>query len=359
MEPGTTWVERGSDGRPYFVRKKLKLPSTRSLLADALAPKRRSLSLFRHPGKNFLTTSAPVSTPLSFPARTTESSISRSTTPAMLPPQPESVMYPLPYPALYLAPPQTSQENRVPSVQQHLLGHAPQYQFVPFGMYSPGLTSSHSFAAQPLSPGARALSPPCAIAADDSKYKCSVCGRFRSPRYHHNHQVPPGELPENTACSRCRDAGTESEESYESTRQTTRYSRNRSRSRGRFSDDIEVCILSARGRRRPTRRSPSRLSIVQRSPSRGRRVLLRPHNRSDSLDGELERLEITDERRPGVAHSPGVEVVERIRYINEVPPRPTTWETVYIEERVPTRQISTHSEAYFDEDDLGLSARLV
>jgi hypothetical protein len=360
MEPGTTWVERGSDGHPYFVRKKLKLPSTRSLLADALAPKRRPLSLFRHPGKDFLTTSAPMSTPLSFPTRTTESSTSRSTTPVMLPPQPGSVMYPLPYPTLYLAPPQTSQEHRIPSVQQHPLDHTRQYQFVPFGMYSPGLTSSHYFAAQPLPPGAQALSPPRAIAADDSKYKCSVCRRFRSPRYHHSHPIPPGELPKDTACSRCRDAGTESEGSYESNQQAARYSRNKSRSRGRgrFSDDIEVRTLSARSKRRPTRRSPSRLLIVQRSPSRGRRVLLRSYNRSDSLDGELERLEITDERRRGVAQSPGVEVVERIRYINEAPPRPT-WETVYIEERVPTRQISTHSEVHFDEDDLGLCARLV
>jgi hypothetical protein len=359
MEPGTTWVERGSDGRLYFVRKKLKLPSTRSLLVDALAPKRRSFSLFRNPGKDFLTMSAPVSTPLSFPARTTESSISRSMAPVMLPSQPRSVMYPLPYPTLYLAPPQTSQENRAPSVQQHLLDHAPQHRFAPPGMYSPGLASSHYPAAQPLSSGARALSPPRTIAADDSKYKCSVCGRFRSPRYHYNHPVPPGELPRNTVCSRCRDVGTESEESYESTGQTTRYSGNRSRSRGIFSDDIEVRILSARDRRRPRRRSPSRLPIVRRSLSRGRRLLLRSYNRSDSLDGELKRLEIADERRQGVALSPGVEVVERIRYINEAQPRPTTWETVYIEERVPARQISTYSEVYFDEDDLELPARLV
>ena len=140
MEPGTTWVERDSDGRLYFVRKKLKLPSTRSLLVDALASKRRSFSLFRNPGKDFPTMSAPVSTPLSFPARTTESSISRSTAPVMLPSQPRSVMYPLPYPTLYLAPPQTSQENRAPSGQQHLLDHAPQYRFAPPGMYSPEIS---------------------------------------------------------------------------------------------------------------------------------------------------------------------------------------------------------------------------
>jgi hypothetical protein len=117
--------------------------------------------------------------------------------------------------------------------------------------------------------------------------------------------------------------------------------------------------LSARGRRRPTRRPPSRLLIIQRSLSRGRRLLLRSYNRSDSLDGELKRLEVTDERRREVARSPGVEVVERIRYINDAPPRPTTWETVYIEERVPARHISTYSEVYFDKDDLELPARLV
>ena len=359
MEPGTTWVERGPDGRPYFVRKKLKLPSARSLLVDALTPKRRSLSLFRYPRKDFLTLSVPASTPLSFPALTTESSINRSTTPIMLPSEPGSMMYPLPYPALYPVPPQTSQENRVPSGQQHLLSHAPQYQFAPPGMYPPGLASNHYLAAQPLPPGARTISPPRPITANDLKYKCGVCGRFRSPRYHYNHPVPPGELPKRTVCRRCRDAGTESEESYESTGHTARYSRNRSRSRSRFSDDIEVRVLSARDRRRSRRRSPSRLPIIQRSLSRGRKLLLRSYNRSDSLDSELKRLEVTDERRRRVARSPSVEVIERIRYIDGAPPHPTTWETVYIEERVPARQISTYSEVYFDEDDLELPARLV
>jgi hypothetical protein len=359
MEPGTTWVERGPDGRPYFVRKKLKLPSTRSLLADALTTKRRSLSLFRYPGKDFLTMPAPVSTPLSFPASTTESYVNRSATPIMLPSEPGIMMYPLPYPAPYPAPPQTSQENRVPSGQQHLLSHAPQYQFAPPGMYPPGLASNRYLAAQPLPLVARALSPPRPITADDLKYKCGVCGRFRSPRYHYNHPIPLGELPKRTVCRRCRDKGTESEESYESTGRTTRHSRNRSRSRSRFSDDIEARVLSARDRRRPTRRSPSRLPIIQRSLSRGGRQFPRSYNRSDSLDRELKRLEITDERRRRVARSPGVEVVEKIRYIDEAPPRPTTWDTVYIGERVPARQISTYSEMYSDEDDLELPARLV
>jgi hypothetical protein len=356
MEPGTTWVERGPDGRLYFVRKKLKLPSTRSLLADALAPKRRLLLLIRYPGKDLHTMSAPVSTPLSFPTPTTESSINQSTIPIMLPSEPGSMMYPLPYPALYPAPPQTSQENQVPSGQRHLLSHAPQYQFAPPGMYPPGLASNHHLAAQPLPTGARTISPPRPIAAGDLKYKCGVCGRFQSPRYHYNHPIAPGELPKRTVCRRCRDAGTESAESYESTGHTTRYSR---RSRSRFSDDIEVRVWSARGRRRSTRRSPNRPPIIQRSPSRGRMLLLRSYNRSDSLDSELKRLEINGEQRRRVARPPGVDVVERIRYIEEAPPRPTTWETVYIEKRVPARPISTYSEVYFDEDDLELPARLV
>jgi hypothetical protein len=47
------------------------------------------------------------------------------------------------------------------------------------------------------------------------------------------------------------------------------------------------------------------------------------------------------------------------RGINEAPLHPTPCETVYIDERVRARQISTYSEVHFDEDDLVLPARLV
>ena len=363
MEPGTTWVERGADGRPYFVRKKLKLPSTRSFLTDALAPRRRSFSLFRYPKKDFLVMPAPVSTHLSLHAPNTESSTSRSTTPIMLSSEPGSIPYPLPYPALYPTPAQAFQENRVPSGQLQMLSHASQYPFAPTAMYPPAPPPHPHLAHQPLPAGARALSPPRPITADDLRYKCGVCGRFRSPRYHYEHPIPPGQLPKKTVCRKCRDAGSDSEESPDSTGRTTRYSRNRSRSRSRnrigFSDEVEVRRPSDRDRRRLTRRSPSRVRIIQRSLSRGRRIPPASSYQSDSLDSDLDRLENVEERRRARPRSPSVEIVERIRYINDTPPGPRRQQTVYIEERVPARRSSGYDEVFYDNDELDLPPRLV
>jgi hypothetical protein len=359
MEPGTTWVERDADGRPYFVRKKLRLPSARSLLADALAPKRRSRFLFRYPRRDFLTMSAPVSKHLSLPAPTTESSTSRSTTSVFLPSEPGSMMYPLPYPAPYPLLPQTLEENRVPSGQQHMLSQATQYAFAPPGMYPTGPPPHPYQAHQPLPPGARALSPPRPITADDLKYKCGVCGRFRSPRYHYKHPIPPGELPKRTVCRRCRDAGTDSEDSEDNVGRTTRFSRNRSRSRSRFSDEAEDGIMFDRDRRRGTRPAPTRGRIVERSLSRSRRLPARSYYQPDSLDNELDRMEIIEKRRRPRPRSPSVEIVERIRYIEEAPPQLATRETVYIEERVPARRISRYDEEYSDDDAFDLPPRFV
>ena len=361
MQPGTTWVERGADGRPYFVRKKLKLPSTRTLLADALAPRRRSLSLLRYLKRDFLTMPAPLSTPHSLPAPNTESSTSRSTTPMMLPSEPGSMPYPFPYPALYPALAQPFHENRGPSGQQQMLSQVPQYPFAPNAMYPPGPPPHPHQSHQPLPPGARALSPPRPITADDLRYKCGVCGRFRSPRYHYKHPIPPGQLPKKTVCRRCRDAGTDSEGSNDSTRRTTRYNRDRSRnrSRSRFSDEVEVRVVPDRDRRRPTRRSPSRVRLVQRSLSRGRRLPARSSYRSDSLESDLDRLEIVEEQRRVRPRSPSVEIVQRIRYIDDTPPRPTRRETVYIEERVAARRSSGYDEAHYDDDEVNLPPRSV
>lgn len=42
------------------------------------------------------------------------------------------------------------------------------------------------------------------ITPDDFKYKCSNCGRYRSPAYHHKHPLPPGQLAPPTLCRKCR-----------------------------------------------------------------------------------------------------------------------------------------------------------
>jgi hypothetical protein len=359
MEPGATWVERGADGRPYFVRKKLKLPLTRNLLDEALAPKRRSRSLFRYPRRDFLTMPAPVSNVLSLPAPTTESSTSQSTTPIILPSEQESMNYPLPYPAPYPLRPQTLQENYVISGQQHMLSQAAQYPFAPPGMHPTGPPLHPYLAHQPLPPEGQAQSRPRSVTAGDLKYKCGICGRFRSPRYHYQHPIPPGELPKTTVCKRCREAGTDSEESYDSTGRTTRYCRNRSRSRTKFSEMAEDRVVSDSDGHRAIRRSPTRVRVVERSVSRSRRLHARSYYQSDSLDSELDRLEIIEGRRRPRPRSPGVEIVERIRYIEDAPHQDETRETIYIEERAPTRQSSQYDEEYHDDVDLDLPLRFV
>ena len=80
---------------------------------------------------------------------------------------------------------------------------------------------------------------------------------------------------------------------------------------------------------------------------------------SDSLDSDLDRLEIFEDRRRVRPRSPSVEIVERIRYVDDTPPRPRRQQTVYIEERVPARRSSGYDEVYYDDDELDLPPRLV
>lgn len=42
------------------------------------------------------------------------------------------------------------------------------------------------------------------ITPDDLKYRCSACGKFRSPAYHQRHPLPPGQLAPPTLCRKCR-----------------------------------------------------------------------------------------------------------------------------------------------------------
>jgi hypothetical protein len=140
----------------------------------------------------------------------------------------------------------------------------------------------------PIPAGARFISPPRFPTVDDLKYKCSICGRYRSPNYHYRHPIPPGELPKATVCRRCQEEATDSE-------------------------DSEV-----HGQREPRARSRS---VVRRarSLSRGYGVPRRRFARSSSRSAGVR---IVEERRPL-----GVELV---RYVE---PRQRRPETVYIERR--------------------------
>lgn len=103
--------------------------------------------------------------------------------------------------------------------------------------------------------------------------------------------------------------------------------------------------------RRRSGRSSSRVRVVSPSPSRTRRLAPRPYYRSESLDSEIERLEIIDSRRQRRRRSPSVEIVERVQYIDEAPRRSAIRETVYIDERGPARRRSGYDNVYDDDDN--------
>ena len=340
MQPGTTWVERGPDGRPYFVRRRLKLPSTRSLLTGVFLPRRSSFSLPRYLRKNFRLASAPVSTPSSFSPPTSHSESHFLALPA---PHPAS------QPVMYPAPPHPLQENSPPEGHAQMLSYAAQPTFGPPGMY--GLPPM-PYLAQPLqqvmpAPAAQAMLPPRPVEPDDMRYKCRVCGRFRSARYHYKHPIPPGELPKATVCRRCRHEEADSEESFESTR-TVSYGAYRGRSRSRYSDKV---VVYSDEDRYPLTRSMSRVSLIPRGRSRSRAYSPRRCYRSSSLESELigERPYVDyRSRRP---RSPSLEVIERTRYIEDVPARPPTRETVYVEERIPARCSRGRTESVYEYED--------
>lgn len=192
---------------------------------------------------------------------------------------------------------------------------------------------------QPLPPGARVISPPRFPTAEDLKYKCSVCGRFRSPRYHYRHPIPPGELPRQTVCRRCREEATDSEDSdvYEERRQP----RARSRSLVRVVEEPphpRRARSVSRGYDLPRRRARSRSSYRESRPVRlieQRRII---RHRSPSV--EIVRYEVPQQQRSSVAetvyvdersHHSGSSYVDDLYIVSDeeyiCPPRSATIDT--------------------------------
>ncbi len=356
MEPdsGSTWIERDSNGRFMFVRKRTKLPSTRSMLADAFGisnnpfGRSRSRSFSRAESRNYLEVRAPVRNPplLALPApattTTTNPQAAMNTTPesgnafihdtgqysqppllndpSQQLPYPQYPSYTQPYPAYYLAPNPTA-----PSFQD------------PYPS---------------LPPGARILSPLRAATADELKYKCGICGRFRSPRFHYKHPIPPGQLPAPTVCRKCRQTGTDSEDTSDEKARIRGL--RRSRSVVSISQPIRTRVVSDGGGRILQRRS-SRVEFTPRSRSQHRgRLRRRSISSSSSLD--LDELDILEDNRCRRARSRSVgTIVERVRYIDESPrlrvspPR----ETIYIDDDRDLRRYrsSRYEEDYYTDYD--------
>ena len=213
-------------------------------------------------------------------------------TPAQTP-QPTAPMAPAsqsqPQPVgMYLLPPPQNQKQPDPkenmTYQMNALSIPSQFQPGPFmpGMFP---TSPHPMAAQPPNPFqppmpflpqhvplpgpshgplAGMIPPPGAPhgpqvqhtnlphvvpAQAEMRYKCEVCGRYRSARYHYKHPIPPGQVPAKTICRKCREEATDSEESttddsYQESRsrrhrprRQVRRQRSRSKAHTRFFND--------------------------------------------------------------------------------------------------------------------------
>ena len=367
MTPGSTWIERGADGRPYYVKKKSKLPSARELLSDALAPLRKSSSPFSRayqrdhhivpaPSNAPLYLTAPNQPPSNFtatpnipphirPSSRTGATImdytqyphfshgsrdSDSDNPrGILKPRPQT--YPVPHPHMYPVPPQ----NIMPLQQHSGMLPPPLQNHVPFHLQHIPTQPPGAYSSQPLPPGARVISPPRYPTADELKYKCSICGRFRSARYHYKHPIPPGQLPAKTVCRKCQDEATDSEDSSSSSdhRRDIRRRCQRSRSRSR--------VTAVPARRRSKSRRGRRMSRAAWSDEEYEDEL-RDRGRSYSRSSSLEVQPRRRRTRFRYSRSPSVEV---LRYI-EGPPRPQPRrQIVYVENERPRRE----EEYFYDE----------
>ncbi|RMD39559.1 hypothetical protein DV735_g5572, partial [Chaetothyriales sp. CBS 134920] len=175
--------------------------------------------------------------------------ISRLALPAYVPPFPG--IYPLPVPPQpvgQLFPMHTHPGPPYLPQQIHPAAQVP-------ALRSPYPNPPAAISQRPPPPGVSVLSPQCLPTTEEMRYKCSVCGRFRSTKYHYKHPIPPGQLPSKTVCGRCWDEATGSEDSetadetqerrYRQLSSTGRLSRAvstraaRSRSTVKYSDEEE------------------------------------------------------------------------------------------------------------------------
>ena len=241
-----------------------------------------------------------------------------------------------------------------------------QYPYAPYRPPAPAVPGWYLAPNQPLPAypepyptfpsGPPVLAPNHPPTSDELKYKCSICGRFRSPRFHYKHPIPPGQLPAPTVCGKCRETGTDSEDSSEEEEEVVILPRGRrSRSLASLSQPIRRRVVTTEDSDtflgKGTRvRSLSRTRTRSRSRPRGR--FRRRSTSSSSLDSvDVEILEYP--RRRGRSRSRG-RLVERVQYVEESPVRrrSPSREVIYVEERARRRpRTDTYEEEYVTEYD--------
>lgn len=280
------WIERGSDGRPYYVKRRPAIPSLRQKIAEAFRefrqrPQVPTTKPASAPSSPQLTP-APANTPASHSSASSKEhksslkqkpqahpEMARTKTPIPTPNTPSQPNFQgqfnpyhhLPFVPPF-SPPPIHNENFPGAAQNPLSSavvphyntpHPRMYPYVPAGTQA--LTAPHgpvqhmnvpamhhggpttiSQASQcpnmfaPV-PHGQNLVNPLHLNADNPRHKCSNCGRSRSARYHWKHQLTRGELPGPSICRRCRKEVTDSEgESTDSHRERDTRSRSRPRS---------------------------------------------------------------------------------------------------------------------------------
>lgn len=256
MASRSTWIERGPDGRPYFVRSKEKLPSARQLLAEVLFP-RRTRSLFVRESHQISLWPRPLEPPAprNDPPDIETPNLVPTPGPSIMPPtsqsQPQPVnmylmpaqqqdnehpplqgphsmavtqqnpQFPPPFvPHMPFLPPHIPPTFPLPSLQQPVVFGMPPAAFPPpqAGLAN-GVTAAFSgpgVHSMPIQvPELRQPHTPAVpqSRAAELRYKCEVCGRFRSTRYHYENPIAPGQFPARTICRKCRETATDTEES--------------------------------------------------------------------------------------------------------------------------------------------------
>lgn len=270
--PGSVWIQRGPDGRPHFVRDKPQRHSLRDILSKTvLPPSARSFFSRDIPAQDQPQTTtvdhrlimppshpaglAPVQgySPSPHEPHSQPESLPQSTNQSVMPPPliqnsqayqyhpgqfadkniqcllrpPEQQFWPFPHPATFPVP-----ANAALSGLPHpAIFPVPANAAVP-GLPPPLFSSQQPMFAHPTPPGADRPAPipgypytsippgaPTPIqrqiplpVTQETRYKCEICGRYRSARYHYKHPIPSGHPPAKTICRKCQAEATDSDD---------------------------------------------------------------------------------------------------------------------------------------------------
>ncbi|EEQ34933.1 conserved hypothetical protein [Microsporum canis CBS 113480] len=202
MEPGTTYVQKLPSGKVGFVRRPIKIKPTKSILADAFLPNRDGPAW------------TPPYTCNLDPPPTDTIDLKDTNRPLPLTDGPSQSYH-------HCRECQLAARKYDPVVSN--LGHR--------DAAADALPPAPSPIIEPHSPTYPRIH---AAPAAETRHRCAVCGRYRSPSYQYRHPILPGRIPPTSVCRKCRFTYTSSSDSTESD-DTDRRSRGRKRSRGRRS----------------------------------------------------------------------------------------------------------------------------